>query len=99
MARPLRIEYEGAHYYVTSRGNERKAIFRDNTDREKFLQLIGQVQVYLFLLDTLRRADRVKELLDLWSALRARNDLTVIYRSGSRAAKSEFVVAGLGLRK
>src|SRR6266571_8366879 len=42
MARPLRIEYEGAHYHVTSRGNERKAIFRDDTDREKFLELIGR---------------------------------------------------------
>jgi hypothetical protein len=25
MARPLRIEYAGAHYHVTSRGNERMA--------------------------------------------------------------------------
>jgi hypothetical protein len=28
MARPLRIEYDGALYHVTSRGNERKPIFR-----------------------------------------------------------------------
>jgi hypothetical protein len=28
MARPMRIEYEGAFYHVTSRGNERKEIFR-----------------------------------------------------------------------
>jgi len=42
MARPLRIEYEGAHYHVTSRGNERKPVFRDDTDREKFLELIGR---------------------------------------------------------
>ena len=42
IARPLRIEYEGAHYHVTSRGNERKAIFRDDTDREKFLELTGR---------------------------------------------------------
>jgi REP-associated tyrosine transposase len=42
MARPLRIEYDGAHYHVTSRGNERKAVFRDDTDREKFLALIGR---------------------------------------------------------
>ena len=33
MARPLRIEYEGAHYHVSTRGNERKAIFRDDRDR------------------------------------------------------------------
>jgi len=43
MTRPLRIEYAGAHHYVTSRGNERKAIFRDDSDREKFLELIGRV--------------------------------------------------------
>jgi putative transposase len=27
MARPLRIEYEGAFYHVTARGNERKRVF------------------------------------------------------------------------
>ena len=33
MARPLRIEYAGAVYHVTSRGNGRKPIFRhDPTD-------------------------------------------------------------------
>lgn len=43
MARPLRIEFPGAFYHVTSRGNERKEIFRDNTDRDTFLRLLGQV--------------------------------------------------------
>jgi len=42
MARPLRIEYDGAHYHVTSRGNERKVVFRDDTDREKFPELTGR---------------------------------------------------------
>lgn len=37
MARPLRITYPGAFYHITSRGNERKAIFKSNRDREKFL--------------------------------------------------------------
>ena len=37
MARPLRIQFPGAFYHVTSRGNERKDIFKSNTDREKFL--------------------------------------------------------------
>jgi putative transposase len=37
MARPLRIEYPGAFYHVTSRGNERKATFRSRKDRERFL--------------------------------------------------------------
>jgi|SRR5215469_9666091 len=42
MAGPLRFEYEGAHYHVTSRGNEQKAIFRDDTDRQKFVDLVGR---------------------------------------------------------
>ena len=37
MARPLRIEYSGAVYHITSRGNEKKAIFRDDRDRQIFL--------------------------------------------------------------
>jgi putative transposase len=43
MARPLRIEYDGALYHVTSRGNERKPIFKDDGDRELFLTTLGQV--------------------------------------------------------
>ena len=40
MGRPLRIEFPGAFYHVTSRGNERKAIFRSFGDREKFLSYL-----------------------------------------------------------
>jgi putative transposase len=36
MARPLRIEYEGAFYHITARGNERNTIFYDKTDYERF---------------------------------------------------------------
>lgn len=43
MARPLRIEYSGAVYHITSRGNERKSIFRDNEDRETFLDVLKNV--------------------------------------------------------
>ena len=32
MARALRIEYEGAFYHITSRGNERKRIFFSQSD-------------------------------------------------------------------
>ena len=39
MARPLRIIYPGAFYHVTSRGNERKDIYKSKRDREKFLSL------------------------------------------------------------
>ena len=37
MARPVRIEFAGAHYHVTSRGNERKPVYRDDRDRARFL--------------------------------------------------------------
>ncbi|MFH2218664.1 MAG: transposase [Pseudomonadota bacterium] len=40
MARPLRINYPGAFYHVTSRGNERKNVFKSNRDREKFFEYL-----------------------------------------------------------
>lgn len=40
MGRQLRIEYPGAYYHVTARGNERKDIFKSNRDREKFLEYL-----------------------------------------------------------
>lgn len=43
MARPLRIEYRGAHYHITSRGDRREVIYIDNGDREIFLSLLGEV--------------------------------------------------------
>jgi REP element-mobilizing transposase RayT len=41
MARPIRIEYPGAFYHVTCRGNERKPIFRDDADRHAFLDILA----------------------------------------------------------
>lgn len=47
MVRPLRIQYPGAVYHVTSRGNERKAIFSDDDDRFRFLDILSQsVETY-----------------------------------------------------
>ena len=43
MTRPLRIEYPGAVYHVTTRGNEKKAIFKDDQDRENFLNTLQHV--------------------------------------------------------
>jgi len=40
MARPLRIEYPGAFYHVTSRGNEQKDVFKSQRDRGKFLEYL-----------------------------------------------------------
>lgn len=42
MARPLRIEYPGAYYHVTCRGNERREIFADDLDRKRFLEILAE---------------------------------------------------------
>jgi putative transposase len=43
MARPLRIEYPGAVYHITNRGNDKKAVFKDDEDRETFLRILAHV--------------------------------------------------------
>jgi len=43
MARPLRIEYEGAVYHITSRGNARADIYLSDEDRELFLEVLTHV--------------------------------------------------------
>jgi len=41
MARPLRIEYAGALYHITARGNARQDIFFDEVDRLEFLSILS----------------------------------------------------------
>jgi putative transposase len=43
MARPLRIEFPGAVYHVTTRGNGREDIFVGNSDRMVFLALLTEL--------------------------------------------------------
>lgn len=43
MARQWRIEYEGAHYHVLSRGNDRRDIFTDDQDRVSFLEILEEM--------------------------------------------------------
>ncbi len=42
MGRPLRPEFEGAVYHITSRGNEKKKIYRDDKDRDRFLSILKE---------------------------------------------------------
>ena len=47
MARPLRIAYPNAYYHVTCRGNDRRAIFKDDGDRRLFLEkLKTSLEIY-----------------------------------------------------
>ncbi len=43
MARPLRLEFAGALYHITSRGDRREAIYRAADDREAWLEVLGNV--------------------------------------------------------
>jgi len=58
MARALRIEYPGAVYHVTVRGNQRREIFLSNHDHERFLFKLEEsaqryeIRIYLFCLMT-----------------------------------------------
>jgi len=42
MARKPRVEFPGGLYHVISRGNDRRAIFRDDGDRKQFLELLAK---------------------------------------------------------
>ncbi len=65
MARPLRIEYAGALYHVTARGNERKRIYFTKTDYGKFREYIEGAQekygcllhAYVFMTNHLMASD------------------------------------------
>jgi REP element-mobilizing transposase RayT len=58
MARQARIQFENAFYQVTFRGNERRAIFRDDDDRRRFLAALEDrvdrygIRLFLFCLMT-----------------------------------------------
>ncbi len=43
MTRPLRIEYPGAWYHVTARGNARQRIYTDAEDFRAFPGLLGKL--------------------------------------------------------
>jgi REP element-mobilizing transposase RayT len=40
VARPLRLEVADGIYHVTARGNERRSIYRDDADRQSFLEIL-----------------------------------------------------------
>ena len=43
MSRPLRIEFAGALYHITARGDRREPIYEDDDDRRSFLDILGTV--------------------------------------------------------
>ncbi len=41
MSRPLRLSFPGAIYHITSRGNARAAVYLDDDDKQRFLDLLA----------------------------------------------------------
>ena len=58
MARPLRIQFPGAFYHITCRGIEKRHIYMDDNDRNRFLTLLVesletyQVVLYAYIMMT-----------------------------------------------
>ncbi|MBZ5534714.1 MAG: transposase [Acidobacteriia bacterium] len=56
MSRPLRINMEGGWYHITGRGNERRPIFWEDDDRQRFLDQLAEMvdrfacQLYAYVL-------------------------------------------------
>jgi REP element-mobilizing transposase RayT len=44
MARRARVECPGACYHVITRGNQRQRIFRDDRDRDKYLEILSSLK-------------------------------------------------------
>jgi len=42
MPRKLRVQYPGAIYHVMNRGDRREEIFKDDPDRERFIETLGE---------------------------------------------------------
>ena len=45
VARKLRVQYPGAIYHVMNRADRREPIFKDDADRARFLETLGQKRV------------------------------------------------------
>ena len=43
MVRPLWLELAGGRFHATLRGNDRQAIFRQDADRYRFLELLSEL--------------------------------------------------------
>jgi len=86
MARPL----HGVYYYVTSRGNERQAIFKDDDDRERFLELLGRAieEYHLRLHGYILMSNHYHLLLET-----PKSDLNRALRYLTGVYKQSFIVA------
>jgi REP element-mobilizing transposase RayT len=80
MARKLRVEYPGAIYHVMNRGDHREPIFRDDTDRQRFISTLGEA------------CDKTEWRVHAWCLMANHFHLVLAGQSGGR---NEMVVGRL----
>lgn len=59
MARPLRLEFSGAVYHITSRGNARENIFLDHTDRKIFHSILSDTVTRFNWVRIIKKRDKM----------------------------------------
>jgi hypothetical protein len=73
MARLLRVQFPGAIYHVTVRGNERRLIFRDDPNRGRFLERLAQSQglysVRLYLVCLMPKVGAPTGAMRVWNRI------------------------------
>jgi len=70
VARPLRIEYEGAFYHVAPRGNERRKILLGKADYEKFKRYLKEAkEKYGYLFEDIEgKCVRTGRITETWQS-------------------------------
>src|SRR5213592_416085 len=77
MTRPLRINLAGGWYHVTARGNERRVIYRDDEDRDHFLNLVAEmVELFQVYVHTYEGGIRVTSLHSIIVLTPSRNPVS-----------------------
>ncbi|MCG2721397.1 MAG: transposase [Thermodesulfovibrionales bacterium] len=84
MARPLRIEYEGAVYHIIARGNRGDYIFVKDEDKEVFLDILG------------RSVDRYGMDIYAWCVMGNHYHLLASVPHGNLSRAMHFIGSGYG---
>ncbi|MBI5103313.1 MAG: transposase [Nitrospirae bacterium] len=84
MARPLRIEYEGAVYHIMSKGNRGEFIFIDEKDKDVFLDILG------------RAVDRYGINIYAWCIMGNHYHLLVSIPHGNLSKGMHYIGSGYG---
>jgi len=105
MTRSIRIEYAGALYHVTSRGDRQEGIYIDDVDRLSFLTLLAQVsEDYNWLIHAYCLKDNHYHLLvetpdgNLSKGMRQLNGVYTQLTNRYHALGGSFIIALLHVR-